>query len=71
MNPESAGSAIGLPVEGLSHALGAYAPHAMLVAGIALLMVPRWLRFCIAVALIMFGLVGIWPGLLEGAPPVR
>ena len=51
-----------------AQALGAYAPHAMLAAGIALLMVPRWLRVCIAVALVMFGLVGIWPELLgEGA----
>ena len=51
-------------------ALGAYAPHVMLGAGVLLLMVPRWLRASIAVALIAFGLAGIWPELLEGGAPV-
>lgn len=53
----------------LAQTLGTYAPHLMLAAGVALLMVPRWLRFSIAVALIMIGLVGIWPELL-GEPVV-
>lgn len=53
----------------IAQTLGAYSPHAMLAAGVALLMVPRWLRFSIAIALIMFGLVGIWPELLGEAPP--
>ena len=51
-----------------AQAFSAYAPHAMLAAGVALLMVPRWLRFSIAIALIMFGLVGIWPELLGEVP---
>ena len=48
-----------------AHTLGEYAPHLMLGAGVALLIVPKWLRMCIAVALIAFGLAGIWPELLS------
>ena len=54
----------------LQAVFGTYAPYVMLVAGVLLLMVPRWLRVCIAVALISFGLVGIWPELLDGGVPV-
>ena len=49
---------------------GAYAPHVLLGAGVLLLMVPRWLRVSIAVAMIGIGLAGIWPGLLDGGKPV-
>ena len=52
-----------------ARALGDYAPHVMLVAGIALLVVPRWLRMAIAAGLIVFGLAGIWPELLAPPPP--
>ena len=54
----------------LQATFGAYAPYVMLAAGVLLLMVPRWLRAAIAVALIAFGLVGIWPELLDGGTPV-
>ena len=58
-------------VSDVQAAFGVYAPYAMLGAGIALLMVPRWLRASIAVTLIAFGLVGIWPELLEGRASIR
>ena len=37
----------------------------MLVAGIALIMVPRWLRWAIAVLLIALGLAGLFPELVQ------
>ena len=48
----------------MADALSQYAPHIMLAIGVALLLVPRWLRVCLAVALIALGLAGIWPELL-------
>ena len=54
-----------------AQALGVYAPHVMLVAGVALMIVPRWLRWSIAVTLIAFGLAGIWPELLDAPPTVE
>ena len=37
----------------------------MQVAGIALIMVPRWLRWAIAVLLIALGLAGLFPELVQ------
>ena len=51
-------------------AVRTHAPHVLLGAGVLLLLVPRWLRVSIAVAMIAFGLVGIWPELLDGGKPV-
>ena len=58
------------PIVGVPNVFGTYAPHVLLGAGVLLLLVPRWLRVSIAVAMIAFGLAGIWPELLEGETPV-
>ena len=55
------------PLAEAQAALGAWAPHVMLGAGVLLLVVPRWLRVCIAVALIALGLAGIRPDLVSDA----
>jgi len=36
----------------------------MLLAGIALIMVPKWMRWAIAVVMIALGLAGLFPKLL-------
>ena len=38
----------------------------LLIGGIALIMVPRWMRWAIAVAMIGLGLAGLFPQLVEG-----
>ena len=40
-------------------------PAIMLASGIALIVTPRWVRWAIAAVLILFGMIGLWPGLLE------
>jgi len=41
----------------------------LLVCGIALIMVPRWMRFAIAVLMIGLGLAGLFPELVAPAAP--
>jgi len=36
----------------------------MLVAGVALIIVPKWIRWAIAVAMIALGLAGLFPELV-------
>lgn len=42
-----------------------FSPAVMLVAGIALLVVPTWIRWIIALILIFFGLAGLYPGVFD------
>ncbi len=37
----------------------------LLAAGVALIMVPRWMRFAIAVLMIALGLAGLFPELVQ------
>jgi hypothetical protein len=41
-------------------------PIVSLIAGILILFVPRILSFVVAIWLIYFGVVGLWPNLLNG-----
>jgi hypothetical protein len=48
--------------------LGAIAlqPLVALIAGILILLVPRLLNYIVAIYLILFGILGLWPGLMNG-----
>ncbi len=42
----------------------------LLVAGVALIIVPTWMRWALAVVMIALGLVGLFPDLIPpGTPP--
>ncbi len=41
-------------------------PIVALIAGILILIVPRVLSFVVAIWLILFGVLGLWPNLLNG-----
>lgn len=43
----------------------------MLGAGILLIMVPRWIRWAIAVTMIAVGLSGLFPELIPATPPTQ
>lgn len=45
--------------------LQSFSPMVMLIAGIALLIVPTWIRWIIALILIFFGLAGLYPDLFD------
>ncbi len=42
-------------------------PLVALIAGILILIVPRLLNYIVAIYLILFGILGLWPGLMHGA----
>lgn len=42
-------------------------PLIALIAGILILVVPRLLNYIVAIYLIVFGVLGLWPNLLHGA----
>ena len=41
-------------------------PLVALIAGILILIVPRLLNYIVAIYLILIGIVGLWPGLMQG-----
>lgn len=41
----------------------------MLLAGVLLIMVPKWIRWAIAVTMIALGLAGLFPELIPATPP--
>ena len=41
-------------------------PIVALIAGVLILFVPRILSFVVAIWLILFGVLGLWPNLLNG-----
>jgi hypothetical protein len=41
-------------------------PIVALIAGVLILIVPRVLTFVVAIWLILFGVLGLWPNLLNG-----
>lgn len=41
-------------------------PLVALIAGILILIVPRLLNYIVAIYLILFGILGLWPGLMHG-----
>lgn len=41
-------------------------PLIALIAGILILLVPRLLNYIVAIYLIIVGVLGLWPGLLNG-----
>ena len=43
-------------------------PLVALIAGILILLVPRLLNYIVAIYLILFGVLGLWPGLIHGGP---
>ena len=43
-------------------------PLVALIAGILILIVPRFLNFIVAIYLIFIGLVGLWPRLFHHLP---
>jgi hypothetical protein len=45
-------------------------PIVALIAGILILLAPRLLNYIVAIYLIIFGVLGLWPGLLNGGTPV-
>jgi hypothetical protein len=45
-------------------------PIVSLIAGILILFVPRILSFVVAIWLIYFGIIGLWPNLFGGGAPV-
>ena len=44
-------------------------PLVALIAGILILIIPRLLNYIVAIYLIIFGILGLWPGLLGGSTP--
>ena len=42
-------------------------PLIALIAGILILVVPRLLNYIVAIYLIIFGVLGLWPNLFHGA----
>jgi hypothetical protein len=43
-------------------------PLVALIAGILILIVPRLLNYIVAIYLILIGVFGMWPGLMQGGP---
>ncbi len=43
-------------------------PLVALIAGILILLVPRLLNYIVAIYLILFGILGLWPGFMHGGP---
>ncbi len=43
-------------------------PIVALIAGILILLAPRLLNYIVAIYLIIVGVIGLWPGLLNGTP---
>jgi hypothetical protein len=41
-------------------------PLIALIAGVLILLVPRLLNYIVAIYLIIFGVLGLWPNLLSG-----
>jgi hypothetical protein len=46
--------------------VGTIQPLFALIAGILILLVPRLLNYIVAIYLILFGILGLWPGLMHG-----
>ena len=49
--------------------LRSYSPTFLIVAGVLLLIVPKWIRIILAVGLIFIGVTEMYPELLTGTPP--
>jgi hypothetical protein len=43
-------------------------PIVALIAGILILLAPRLLNYIVAIYLIIVGVIGLWPGLLNSTP---
>lgn len=41
-------------------------PLIALIAGILILLIPRLLNYVVAIYLILFGVLGLWPNLMSG-----
>ncbi|HVY20378.1 MAG TPA: DUF3096 domain-containing protein [Bauldia sp.] len=44
-------------------------PIVALIAGVLILLAPRLLNYIVAIYLILFGILGLWPNLFGGGTP--